>query len=350
MFRRDYITSLILTFVFICLHSTASAQMISVNFHADDLEVVESSDPEAHMLDGTEDAGVAPYRTTAWNNVLVGNGGAPEASSEIFAPQMLTDEAGSMAATLTSTFVADGDNGPGIGSWFVGYAGSAATVEAELGTADAGGGVKGLSDNGLFNSYLALNGLNGDGSPTDEFVIEVTGLGAPFTANGYDLIIYSDTDRGPTTQNGARTSVFTVTEGGGAVSTSLTEDDNAEPRVFDGNYILSDGDAAGTNYSNYTIISGLTASSFTLEVTSPNGGRGGISGFQIAVPADGDGNCPSGFAIGDVNQDGFVDLLDVGPFVDVLIDGGDQCEADTNQDGFVDLLDVGPFVDLLTGG
>ena len=39
----------------------------------------------------------------------------------------------------------------------------------------------------------------------------------------------------------------------------------------------------GTNYSNYTVISGLSASAFTLEVTSPDGGRGGISGFQIVA-------------------------------------------------------------------
>ena len=54
--------------------------------------------------------------------------------------------------------------------------------------------------------------------------------------------------------------------------------------------------------------------------------------------------------IGDVNQDGVVNLLDVGPFVDVLTNGGFQTEADINQDGVVDLLDVAPFVELLSGG
>ena len=55
------------------------------------------------------------------------------------------------------------------------------------------------------------------------------------------------------------------------------------------------------------------------------------------------------FLLGDVNQDGFVTLLDVGPFVDLLIDGLFQAEADINQDGVVTLLDVAGFVDLLTG-
>jgi hypothetical protein len=55
-------------------------------------------------------------------------------------------------------------------------------------------------------------------------------------------------------------------------------------------------------------------------------------------------------ALGDVNADCVVDLLDVAPFVDLLVSGEYQLEADINQDGAVDLLDVTPFVDLLTGG
>ena len=60
--------------------------------------------------------------------------------------------------------------------------------------------------------------------------------------------------------------------------------------------------------------------------------------------------CPSGFEVGDVNMDGIIDLLDVGPFVNSITTGVFQCEADVDGSGAVDLLDVGPFVDLLTGG
>ena len=56
------------------------------------------------------------------------------------------------------------------------------------------------------------------------------------------------------------------------------------------------------------------------------------------------------FLLGDVNQDGNVDLLDIQPFVDLLTSGGFLPEADINGDGVVDLLDVAPFVELLTGG
>ena len=54
--------------------------------------------------------------------------------------------------------------------------------------------------------------------------------------------------------------------------------------------------------------------------------------------------------VGDVNCDGSVDLLDVGPFVDTITNGVFNAKADVNGDGEVNLLDVGPFVDLLSGG
>ena len=263
----------------------AEADLISVNFHvADDMDA-----QAAHEFDGTETAGVSGFNTSFWNNVGIGAGGGNAAAAQIFAPATLFDDSGnSSAATLTSTLA----GGASTATWFGGYAASSAADEVEL--------TNGISDDNLFNSYLALNGPNGDGTPTDNFLLDIAGLGAPFTANGYSVIIYSDTDRGPTTSNSARTSVFTLTEAGGAVSTALTEDDNAAPRVFNGDYILSDGNGAGTDYSNYTIISGLSASAFTLEVTSPNGGRGGISGFQIvanAIPEPGSAIFLSAFGL-----------------------------------------------------
>ena len=47
--------------------------------------------------------------------------------------------------------------------------------------------------------------------------------------------------------------------------------------------------------------------------------------------------------VGDVNGDGFVDLLDVAPFVEILANGEFQLEADINGDGAVNLLDVTGF-------
>lgn len=69
----------------------------------------------------------------------------------------------------------------------------------------------------------------------------------------------------------------------------------------------------------------------------------------------GDGNdivltaVDNGAILGDVNQDGSVDLLDVGPFVSLLTLEQFQAAGDVNWDGVVDLLDVGRFVDLIAG-
>ena len=54
--------------------------------------------------------------------------------------------------------------------------------------------------------------------------------------------------------------------------------------------------------------------------------------------------------LGDVNCDGAVDLLDIQPFVDLIVSQGFSDKADINVDGVVDLLDIGPFVALLIDG
>ena len=53
--------------------------------------------------------------------------------------------------------------------------------------------------------------------------------------------------------------------------------------------------------------------------------------------------------LGDVNRDGFVNFLDISPFINRLSSGVFQAEADCNQDGFVDFFDISVFIELLTG-
>ena len=64
-------------------------------------------------------------------------------------------------------------------------------------------------------------------------------------------------------------------------------------------------------------------------------------------------NC-GGITIGDVNQDGVVNGLDIGPFVSVLLNPSvatstQTCAADINQNCGVTIEDVAPFVALLLG-
>jgi hypothetical protein len=54
--------------------------------------------------------------------------------------------------------------------------------------------------------------------------------------------------------------------------------------------------------------------------------------------------------LGDVNLDGEVNGLDVDPFVEVLLSGPYQPEADMNDDQVVNGLDVDPFVAAVVGG
>ena len=70
--------------------------------------------------------------------------------------------------------------------------------------------------------------------------------------------------------------------------------------------------------------------------------------FSAAASLTALSSAASGAVTGDVNGDGAIDLLDVAPFVDLIISGDFQAEADINSDGAVDLLDIAPFVQLLT--
>ena len=53
--------------------------------------------------------------------------------------------------------------------------------------------------------------------------------------------------------------------------------------------------------------------------------------------------------LGDSNQDGFVNFLDIAAFIEVLTNGGFLEEADCNEDGIVNFLDVTSFITILTG-
>lgn len=250
------------TLLLAALLSSAGADSISVNLHVEG----DSNAQADHEFDGVEIAGAPGYAVTTWNNVGVGSGAA-HGTGEIFPSTALSDNLGNTAAATLATSANS--------TWFVGYAASSAANANELNLAG--------NDDDLFNSYLALNGPSGDGSPADAAVLQVSGLAAPYTTNGYSLVIYSETDKGDGGGSGNRRSVFTVSQAGQTNIAAFTEDDSnfSGSNNFDGTYVLSDGVESGADYSNYVIIPNLTAASFTLEVTSPDGGRGGLSGFQI---------------------------------------------------------------------
>ena len=91
-----------------------------------------------------------------------------------------------------------------------------------------------------------------------------------------------------------------------------------------------------------------TPISLTVDDLDANGKDDVIVGF------DGDGEIVTIFSdcstlTGDINGDGIVDILDITPFVDLMVDGEFIPEADINGDGLVDLSDIQPFIDLMSG-
>ena len=52
--------------------------------------------------------------------------------------------------------------------------------------------------------------------------------------------------------------------------------------------------------------------------------------------------------LGDVNQDGAINFLDITPFIALLNNGDYQLEADIDQNAVVDFLDISPFINIIT--
>jgi hypothetical protein len=86
----------------------------------------------------------------------------------------------------------------------------------------------------------------------------------------------------------------------------------------------------------------VEASVFEADLASNGSKYVDVVDFTIRVVVD--------IMLGDVNLDGVVNGLDVDPFVDVLLNGPYQAEADMNEDQVVNGLDVDPFVVAVVGG
>ena len=160
---------------------------------------------------------------------------------------------------------------------------------------------------------------------------------------------------------GNLSSIVARTNMGSALASGDTVDSNL---VFDTDGNIGGGTSGGTapnamgtfDGSGTAFVAFRTAAGnfgwyqLTFTVAGPivyGPGQLGTMGEAVSVGGGGP-MCPAD--PGDINGDGMVDLLDVTPFVDLLVNGTFACQGDINGDGVVDLLDVTPFVDLLTGG
>jgi len=85
--------------------------------------------------------------------------------------------------------------------------------------------------------------------------------------------------------------------------------------------------------------SGRVAFHYFNQFMDTNGNYIGIDSFRF-IP----------FLLGDVNIDGFVNVQDIAPFVELIETGGFAERADFNGDGKVTIEDIAPFVDAVING
>jgi len=204
--------------------------------------------------------------------------------------------------------------------------------------------------------------------PTDakiesvRFDFEVTLQGGPNGQAAVDFGLYRVTslwDEGTGTSNiGEATGDGVTWSMRTAVDPWTTLGGDFDPAVLGTDFVDGPG-----NYSISTAAL-LSAVQDMIDGTTPNNGfllkaePEGLAGSAARVSTREGGNAvklvvtfnTGKCLLGDANQDGAVNLLDVTPFVSLLVGGGFSCEADANEDGVLDLLDVGPFIAIINGG
>ena len=129
-------------------------------------------------------------------------------------------------------------------------------------------------------------------------------------------------------------------------------DGNGSARVYsgiDGNVLYTfdgdgEGDFFGGSVSGAGDVNGDGFADLIVGAASDdnNGTSSGIARVFV-----GEGSAPQPL-LGDVNQDGDVNFLDISPFIAVLATGGIQVEADIDLSGTVNFLDISPFIGLLS--
>lgn len=90
---------------------------------------------------------------------------------------------------------------------------------------------------------------------------------------------------------------------------------------------------------------GVGSTEFVLQLSDEDIPGAEMQTLQLIVNYD---VVATAILLGDVNQDGDVNFLDIVPFVALLSISDYQAEADINEDGGVTFLDISPFIALLS--
>ena len=188
--------------------------------------------------------------------------------------------------------------------------------------------------------------------------------GVNFTGGTYS-VVYENT----VTNSGVETADIT------AITFDLTGDiggdiagfefTSSETGTASGTVELLDGEVTGVNATApYTVtltppaFSGLfpidlvgalvlDCAHFAIDVDESLVMAGVLQRVVIDIRGDITNVVNANILLGDVNKDGEVNFLDIGPFIALLSGGGLQPEGDINEDGAVNFLDISPFIGIL---
>lgn len=116
--------------------------------------------------------------------------------------------------------------------------------------------------------------------------------------------------------------------------------DTADTAAITAEYFLNGAQIGGTqtlDAAAFTDISFVGLSSDGIEGNGP----ASVSSFSLSAVSD-------AVLIGDVDQNGEINFLDITPFIALISSGEFLAEADIDESGMVDFLDIVPFIAILS--
>ena len=194
-----------------------------------------------------------------------------------------------------------------------------------------------LDTGGFIDIQTSTNGvIEFTNATTLDF--DITANGTPFSVRWGDAV----GETGIVMPNAIEgLGAFTILEGTGILN------ENTGPIFFDEGYDVS-AQAFLFAKVDFNVV-GSAGDMVDLFVTS--GDQGIVHSGMLVEPIFGVASLMiTDVLLGDINCDGAVTLLDVGPFVDLITSGEFLSKADFNGDGVITLLDIQGFVDALSGG
>ena len=117
---------------------------------------------------------------------------------------------------------------------------------------------------------------------------------------------------------------------------------NLSLELLDSSGTVVDSSVSDVDNVEHVFQQTLEAGTYQLRVSNDNGFA---SDYGLAWR----GNQVSAVLLGDVDQDGVVNFLDIASFIVILTNGPYLAEADCNEDGVVDFLDIASFIAILNG-